>query len=78
MIRITRRGFAALAGATVLARKALAQNDAAPLIERAIPSSGERLRRSASAPPTSSTTTTSGPGKPPRRSSGRWSRPAAG
>jgi aryl-alcohol dehydrogenase-like predicted oxidoreductase len=43
MIRITRRGFAALAGGTVLARKALAQNDAAPLIERAIPSSGERL-----------------------------------
>jgi aryl-alcohol dehydrogenase-like predicted oxidoreductase len=43
MIRITRRGFAALAGATVLARKALAQNGAAPLIERAIPSSGERL-----------------------------------
>jgi aryl-alcohol dehydrogenase-like predicted oxidoreductase len=43
MIRITRRGFASLAGATVLARKALAQNDAAPLIERAIPSSGERL-----------------------------------
>ena len=43
MIRITRRGFAALAGAAVLARKALAQNDPAPLIERAIPSSGERL-----------------------------------
>ena len=43
MIRVTRRGFAALAGGTVLARKALAQNDAAPLIERAIPSSGERL-----------------------------------
>jgi len=43
MIRITRLGFAALAGAAVLARKALAQNDPAPLIERAIPSSGERL-----------------------------------
>jgi aryl-alcohol dehydrogenase-like predicted oxidoreductase len=43
MIRITRREFAALAGAAVLARKALAQNDPAPLIERAIPSSGERL-----------------------------------
>jgi aryl-alcohol dehydrogenase-like predicted oxidoreductase len=43
MIRVTRRGFAALAGGTVLARKALAQNGAAPLIERAIPSSGERL-----------------------------------
>ncbi len=43
MIRITRRDFAALAGVTLLARKALAQNDAASLIERAIPSSGERL-----------------------------------
>jgi aryl-alcohol dehydrogenase-like predicted oxidoreductase len=43
MIRITRRGFAALAGAAVLARNALALNDPAPLIERAIPSSGERL-----------------------------------
>ena len=43
MIRITRRDFAALAGVALLARKALAQNDAAPLIERAIPSSGERL-----------------------------------
>jgi aryl-alcohol dehydrogenase-like predicted oxidoreductase len=44
MIRVTRRGFAALAGAAaVVARKAFAQNDAAPLIERAIPSSGERL-----------------------------------
>ncbi len=43
MIRITRRDFAVLAGLAPLARKALAQNDAAPLIERAIPSSGERL-----------------------------------
>ena len=43
MIRITRRDFAALAGVTLLARKASAQNDAASLIERAIPSSGERL-----------------------------------
>ena len=43
MIRITRRDFAALAGVALLARKASAQNDAAPLIERAIPSSGERL-----------------------------------
>jgi aryl-alcohol dehydrogenase-like predicted oxidoreductase len=43
MTRITRRNFAALAGAAVLARKAFAQGDAAPLIERAIPSSGERL-----------------------------------
>jgi aryl-alcohol dehydrogenase-like predicted oxidoreductase len=43
MIRITRRGFAAVAGAALLTRKAVAQNDAAPLIKRAIPSSGERL-----------------------------------
>jgi aryl-alcohol dehydrogenase-like predicted oxidoreductase len=43
MIRVTRRDFAALAGVALLARKALAQNDAEPLIERAIPSSGERL-----------------------------------
>jgi aryl-alcohol dehydrogenase-like predicted oxidoreductase len=43
MIRVTRRDFGALAGAALLARKALAQNSAAPLIERAIPSSGERL-----------------------------------
>jgi aryl-alcohol dehydrogenase-like predicted oxidoreductase len=43
MIRITRRGFAALAGGALLARKALAQSDAAPVIERPIPSSGERL-----------------------------------
>jgi aryl-alcohol dehydrogenase-like predicted oxidoreductase len=43
MIRVTRRDFGALAGAALLARKALAQNGAAPLIERAIPSSGERL-----------------------------------
>jgi aryl-alcohol dehydrogenase-like predicted oxidoreductase len=43
MIRVTRRDFGALAGVALLAPKALAQNDAAPLIERAIPSSGERL-----------------------------------
>jgi aryl-alcohol dehydrogenase-like predicted oxidoreductase len=43
MIRVTRRDFAALAGVALLARKALAQNETAPLIERAIPSSGERL-----------------------------------
>jgi aryl-alcohol dehydrogenase-like predicted oxidoreductase len=43
MLRITRRDFAALAGAALLAQKALAQNDAAALITRAIPSSGERL-----------------------------------
>ncbi len=43
MIRVTRRSLAALAGAALLARKALAQNAAPPLIERAIPSSGERL-----------------------------------
>jgi len=42
MIRVTRRDFGALAGAALLARKASAQNGAA-LIERAIPSSGERL-----------------------------------
>jgi aryl-alcohol dehydrogenase-like predicted oxidoreductase len=43
MIRVTRRDFAALPGVALLARKALAQSDSAPLIERAIPSSGERL-----------------------------------
>jgi aryl-alcohol dehydrogenase-like predicted oxidoreductase len=43
MLRITRREFAALAGAALLAQKALAQSDAAALITRAIPSSGERL-----------------------------------
>jgi aryl-alcohol dehydrogenase-like predicted oxidoreductase len=43
MFRITRRGFAALASAALVARKALAQNAASQLIERAIPSSGERL-----------------------------------
>ena len=42
MIRITRRDFAALPGVALLAQKALAQNDA-PVIERAMPSSGERL-----------------------------------
>ena len=40
-IQITRREFAVLAGAALLAPPALAQNDA--LITRAIPSSGERL-----------------------------------
>jgi aryl-alcohol dehydrogenase-like predicted oxidoreductase len=40
---ITRRDFAALAAVAVLARKASAKNAAAPLITRAIPSSGERL-----------------------------------
>jgi aryl-alcohol dehydrogenase-like predicted oxidoreductase len=43
MIRITRRDFAALAGAVLLAPKALAQSDATSLIARVIPSSGERL-----------------------------------
>ena len=43
MIRITRRNFAALAGLALVARKAAAQNAAAALIERVIPSSGERL-----------------------------------
>jgi len=42
MTRITRRDFAALAGAALLAQKALAQNTA-PLVTRAIPKSGERL-----------------------------------
>jgi len=43
MIRVTRRDFGALAGVALLARTASAQNGAARLIERAIPSSGERL-----------------------------------
>ena len=43
MTWITRRDFAALAAVALLARKASAQNAAAPLITRAIPSSGERL-----------------------------------
>jgi aryl-alcohol dehydrogenase-like predicted oxidoreductase len=43
MIHVTRRDFGALAGAALLTRKASAQNGAAPLIERAIPGSGERL-----------------------------------
>ena len=43
MIRITRRDLAALAGAALLTRKASAQNGPGPLIERAIPGSGERL-----------------------------------
>lgn len=43
MIRVTRRDFGALAGVTLLAGRASAQNGGAPLIERAIPSSGERL-----------------------------------
>jgi aryl-alcohol dehydrogenase-like predicted oxidoreductase len=43
MMGVTRRDFAALAGVALMARTASAQNAAAPLIERAIPSSGERL-----------------------------------
>lgn len=43
MICMTRRDFAALAAAALVARPAFAQNDAAPLITRAIPSTGERL-----------------------------------
>jgi len=43
MTCVSRRDFAAIACVALLARKALAQNDAGPLIERAIPSSGERL-----------------------------------
>ena len=41
-IRMTRREFATLAGAALMAPPALAQTDT-PLITRAIPSSGERL-----------------------------------
>jgi aryl-alcohol dehydrogenase-like predicted oxidoreductase len=40
-VRITRRDFAALAGAALMAPQAYAQSDA--LLERAIPSSGERI-----------------------------------
>jgi aryl-alcohol dehydrogenase-like predicted oxidoreductase len=43
MIRLTRRDFGALAGVALMAGQASAQSGAAPLIERAIPSSGERL-----------------------------------
>jgi aryl-alcohol dehydrogenase-like predicted oxidoreductase len=43
MTRITRREFTALAAAALLARPAFSQNNEAPLIARAIPSTGERL-----------------------------------
>ena len=43
MTRITRREFATLATAALLAPPALAQGDVAPLIKRAIPSSGEDM-----------------------------------
>ncbi len=43
MTHITRRDFTALATAALLARPAGAATDVAPLITRAIPSSGERL-----------------------------------
>jgi aryl-alcohol dehydrogenase-like predicted oxidoreductase len=43
MTRITRRDFAALAAAALLARPAFAQTNEAPLITRAVPSTGERL-----------------------------------
>jgi aryl-alcohol dehydrogenase-like predicted oxidoreductase len=43
MTAISRRDFAALAAAALLARPAVAQTAAAPLITRAIPSTGERL-----------------------------------
>jgi aryl-alcohol dehydrogenase-like predicted oxidoreductase len=43
MIRITRRDFTALAAAALLSRPAFSQNNAAPPIARAIPSTGERL-----------------------------------
>lgn len=43
MTAITRRDFAALAAAAVLARPAAAQTNEAPLILRAIPRTGERI-----------------------------------
>jgi len=43
MMPVSRRDFAALAAAALLARPVLAQNDAGPMITRAIPSSGERV-----------------------------------
>jgi aryl-alcohol dehydrogenase-like predicted oxidoreductase len=43
MARITRREFAALGAAAMVAQSALAQGANAPLITRAIPSTGERL-----------------------------------
>ena len=43
MARITRRDFATLAAAALVARPALADTGEPPLITRAIPSSGERL-----------------------------------
>jgi aryl-alcohol dehydrogenase-like predicted oxidoreductase len=43
MTRITRRDFTALAAVALLSRPALSQNNQAPLITRAIPSTGERL-----------------------------------
>jgi aryl-alcohol dehydrogenase-like predicted oxidoreductase len=43
MTRITRRDFAALVSAALFARPAVAQNDRAPLITRAIPATGEHV-----------------------------------
>ena len=43
MARITRRDFTRLVAATLLARPAFAQTGDAPLITRAVPSTGERL-----------------------------------
>jgi aryl-alcohol dehydrogenase-like predicted oxidoreductase len=43
MVNVTRRDFATLAAAALLARPALAQTNEAPLITRAIPSTGERV-----------------------------------
>jgi aryl-alcohol dehydrogenase-like predicted oxidoreductase len=43
MIRLTRRRFTALVGATVLARPVMAQTAAAPALMRAIPRTGERM-----------------------------------
>jgi aryl-alcohol dehydrogenase-like predicted oxidoreductase len=43
MIHITRREFVGIAAGALLTRRVLAQTGAAPLITRAIPSTGERL-----------------------------------
>jgi aryl-alcohol dehydrogenase-like predicted oxidoreductase len=43
MIRISRRGFAAWAGAAMVAPTAFSRSEAAELLTRAIPSTGERL-----------------------------------
>jgi len=42
-MKVSRRDFTVLAGASVLVRPAMAQTTAGPLLTRAIPSSGERI-----------------------------------